>query len=268
MATDTQVWYPSVQEALKLDEENGNTLCYDAIQKELKNVQVAFKFFADDEPIPIGYKQIPCHIVFDVKMDFSRKARFVAGGYKTDPPSILTYSSVVSRDSVRIAFLLATLNGLDILAANIGNAYINADAREKVFFIAGDEFGQSRKGQRVLIVKALYGLKTSGAAWRAHFAETLYSMGYQSSLANPDVWFKADSKPDGFAYYAYILVYVNDVLVISHQPEVPMKIITKSFRLRVYQTGVGKRGNGIKRRRKTTAGAFQHPIVTQLQSRT
>jgi hypothetical protein len=43
---------------------------------------------------------------------------------------------------------------------------INADAWEKVFFIAGDEFGASRKGQVVLIVKALYGLKTSGAAWR------------------------------------------------------------------------------------------------------
>ena len=194
-------------------------------------MKVAFKFLADDEPISIGYKQIPCHIIFDVKMDFARKARFVAGGHKTDPPSTLTYSSVVSRDSVRIAFLLATLNGLDILVADIGNAYINADAREK-YFIAGDEFGQSCKGQQVLIVKALYSLKTSGAAWRAHFADTLYSMGFQSSLADPDVWFKVECKPDGFAYYAYILVYVDDVLVISHQPDVPMKIITKSFRLK------------------------------------
>jgi len=222
----------SVQEALKIDEENGNTLWNDAMQKELKNVKVAFKFLADDEPIPIGYKLIPCHIIFDVKMDFTHKARFVAGGHKTDPPSTLTYSSVVSRDSVRIAFLLAALNGLVILAADIGNAYINADAHEKVYFIAGDEFGQSCKGQRVLIVKALYGLKTSGAAWRAHFAETLYSMGFQSSLADPDVWFKAECKPDGFEYYTYILVYVDDVLVISHQPDVPMKIIAKSFRLK------------------------------------
>jgi hypothetical protein len=76
-------------------------------------------------------------------MDFTRKARFVAGGHKTDPPTSTTYSSVVSRDSVRIAFLLAALNGLDILSADIGNAYINADAREKVCFIAGDEFGAS-----------------------------------------------------------------------------------------------------------------------------
>ncbi len=60
-------------------------------------------------------------------MDFTRKAHFVAGGHKTDPPSSLTYSSVVSRDSVRIAFLIAALNKLDIISADIGNAYINAD---------------------------------------------------------------------------------------------------------------------------------------------
>jgi len=140
-----------------LDEENGNTLWHNAIQKELKNVQVALKFLDNDEPIPIGHKEIPCHIIFDIKMDFTRKVCFVAGGHKTDPPMSLTYSSVVSRDSVRIGFLLA---------ADIGNAYINANVREKVYFIAGDEFGASRKGKPVVIVKALYGLKTSGAAWR------------------------------------------------------------------------------------------------------
>jgi hypothetical protein len=155
----------SVAEALQLDKENGNQLWYDAIQKELKNVQIAFKFLEEGEAAPIGYKKIPCHIIFDVKMDFTRKARFVAGGHKTDPPTTLTYSSIVSRDSVRIAFLLAALNDLKVLAADIGNAYINADAREKVYFVAGDEFGFSLKGRNVIIVKALYGLKSSGAAW-------------------------------------------------------------------------------------------------------
>jgi hypothetical protein len=222
----------TVSEALQLDKENGNTLWYDAIQKELKNVQVAFKFLEDGEPVPIGHKEIPCHIIFDIKMDFTRKASFVAGGRKTDPPMSLTYSSVVSRDSVRIGFLLAVLNGLDILATDIGNAYINANVREKVYFIAGDEFGAPRKGKPVMIVKALYGLKTSGAAWRAHFADTLNSMGFTSSLADPDVWYRADCKPNGFEYYSYILVCIDDILVISHQPQAMMTIIAKSFRLK------------------------------------
>jgi len=99
---------------------------------ERDNVQVAFKFLDDNEPTPVGHKEIPCHIIFDIKMDFTRKARFVAGGHKTDPPTSLTYSSVVARDSVRIGFLIAALNDLDIMAADIGNAYINADVQEKV----------------------------------------------------------------------------------------------------------------------------------------
>jgi hypothetical protein len=100
--------------------------------------------------------------------------------------------------------LLNCRSDLDILATAIGNAYINANVREKVYFIAGDEFGASKKGKRVVIIKALHGLKTSGAAWRAHFTETLHGMGYTSSLADPDVWFKAECKPDGFEYYSYV----------------------------------------------------------------
>jgi len=84
----------------------------------------------------------------------------------------------------------------------------------------------------VVIVKALYGLKTSGAAWRAHFTDTLHSMGFTSSFADPDVWYRADSEPDGFEYYTYILVYIDDILVISYQPETIMSVIAKNFRLK------------------------------------
>jgi hypothetical protein len=222
----------SIEEAIALDSENGNTLWYDAIQKEVKNVMCAFKFLAQGDSPPIGYKKIPCHMVFDIKMDFTRKARFVAGGHTTDPPSSLTYSSVVSRDSVRIALLVVALNNLDILAADIGNAYINAEAREKVYFIAGNEFGEARKGQTIIITRALYGLKSSGAAWRAHMAETLHSLGYTSSLADPDVWYRAECKPNGFEYYGYVLVYVDDILVISHAPKGTMESIAKFYRLK------------------------------------
>jgi hypothetical protein len=75
--------------------------------------------------------------VFDVKCDFTRKARFVAGGHWTDTQTQLTYSSVVTQDSVRIAFLIAALNDLEILAADIGNTYLQAPACEKVHTTAG-----------------------------------------------------------------------------------------------------------------------------------
>jgi hypothetical protein len=101
-----------------------------AIEKEMKNVMPAFEF-CDDDKMPIGYKEIGCHMIFDVKMDLTRKARLVAGGHKTDPPKDSTYASVVSRDSVRIAFTVAALNRLDVLCADVQNAYLNAPTTEK-----------------------------------------------------------------------------------------------------------------------------------------
>jgi hypothetical protein len=84
-------------------------------------------------------------------MDLTRKARFVAGGHTTETPTSLTYSSVVSRDSVRIAFLMAALNDVDVMSCDISNTYLNAPCREKIWFVAGPEFG-SRQGQVVKIV--------------------------------------------------------------------------------------------------------------------
>ena len=66
----------TVEEAMAIDKENGNTLWMDAISKELKAVRVAFKVLDNDTNIPPGYQQIRCHFVFDVKMEnFQCKAR-------------------------------------------------------------------------------------------------------------------------------------------------------------------------------------------------
>jgi hypothetical protein len=87
----------SVKEAKKFDEENGNTLWWDAICKEMKNVRPAFEVWKKDvSELPPGYQMITCHMIFDVKMGekFRRKARFVADGHKTKTPTVMTYSSV------------------------------------------------------------------------------------------------------------------------------------------------------------------------------
>jgi hypothetical protein len=64
--------------------------------------------------------------LFNVKLDLVCKARFIAGGHQTDPPKELVYSSVISRDSVRPALLIAALIDLEILSADVQNAYLNA----------------------------------------------------------------------------------------------------------------------------------------------
>jgi len=156
----------------------------------MKNVRIAFEEFEGDvSAIPPGYQEICCHMIFDIKMgeNFRRKARMVADGHRPETPAALTYSAVVSRDSVRIALTIAALNDLSVLACNIQNAYLTAECREKVWTRAGPEFG-SDAGKIMLVVRALNGLKSSGAAFRALLAETLYNLNYRPTKADPDVW--------------------------------------------------------------------------------
>ena len=69
--------------------------------------------------------------------------------------------SVATLRSLCIVVFLAKLNGLHLMQGNIGNAYLESYTQEKVYFIAGPEFGH-RSGCTFIIDKALYGLRSSG----------------------------------------------------------------------------------------------------------
>ena len=89
-----------MQEALQINKEIGTDFWWQAIQKEMKKVMIAFDY--DESVTPdqirdglakgkyVGFQEIKCHMIFDVKMDLTRKARFVAGGHLTKPPSSIT----------------------------------------------------------------------------------------------------------------------------------------------------------------------------------
>ena len=117
----------------------------------------------------------------------------VAGGHMTALPSTITYSSVVSRESVRIALTISSLNGLSSLGCDMHNTYLIEPCCENIWTSAGPEFGLER-GKKMLVVRALYELKTSGAAFTAFLEEALYNLGYKSSVADPDVWLRPDIK--------------------------------------------------------------------------
>ena len=108
--------------------------------KEMKNVRPAIEVFEKrKEDIPIGYQQIKCYMIFDVKLgeNFRRKARLIGGGHTTTAPASITYSSVVSRDSVKISLTIAALDDLDILACDIQNSYLTEVYRENMWTRAG-----------------------------------------------------------------------------------------------------------------------------------
>ena len=222
----------TVDEALRIDAEEGTTFWKAAIEKEMDKARIAFEILEEGEAPPAGYSKIPTSWVFDVKMDFTRKARIVAGGHRAPKTNESTYASVVSRESVRILFTIAALNDLDVMVTDIGNAYLNAKTKEKVYVICGKEFGPEYEGRAALIVRALYGLASSANAWHTHLAETLVSMGFLPSKGDRDVWMKPATKPDGTEYYEYILVYVDDLSVISHDPGKIMDVIESRYRLK------------------------------------
>ena len=78
------------------------------------------------------------------------------------------------------------------------------------------EFGNDA-GKKVIIVRALYGLKSLGVAFHIHLTDCMEHMGYKSYLADPNLRYKPETDPkNGHEYYSYILCYVDDVLVIHH----------------------------------------------------
>lgn len=121
-----------------------------------------------------------------------------------------------------------SLNGLDIAACNIGNAYLNADCREKLWTIAGPEFG-SDCGAVMILICPLYRLESSGMAW-TELAETLDAMGYKSTEADPDAWMRRAVKPSGEEYWAYMLIYVDNCLHIHHDPTIDLDVLNGFYR--------------------------------------
>ena len=85
----------------------------------------------DGGNIPQGFKGITGNWIFDVKMYFTRKSIFMAEGHLIDSPQSVTYSSVVSSETVRIMLTISALNDIDIKLFDIGNIYLNSEIDEK-----------------------------------------------------------------------------------------------------------------------------------------
>ena len=63
---------------------------------------------------------------------------------QAEAPRSLTYASMVSRESVRIAPTLAALNALEVKTSDIQNAYLTASCSEKVYTTLGTAFGENK----------------------------------------------------------------------------------------------------------------------------
>ena len=117
-------------------------------------------------------------------------------------------------------------------AADIGNAYLPAKTKEKVYIVAGPEFGPELEGRFMIIEKSLYGLTTSAARWHEELSKSLRSMGFTPSRADSDLWIK-----DCGSHYEYISTWVDDILIASKDASAVLdELIQLSYKLK----GVGE----------------------------
>ena len=181
----------------------------------------------------MGYKRIPHHIIFDVKFDGRLKARLVAGGHRTpDVPKEESFSTVVSRKAVQLVFILAKMNNREVCAGDVGNTYLYSKRKEKVYIVAGPEFGPEIEVKRLITHKALYGLKTSAAWFHEHLSVKLRRMGFCPSKVDQDLWIQRTSSNG----YEYIARFVDDVIAFADNPRQIMNEIKSIYVMK----GVGK----------------------------
>ena len=161
-------------------------------------------------------------MVFNVKLGtLTRKARLCVDGHKVPicqrKAHIAACQAEIQRGRL---FLLAALNGLEVLSADIHNAYLTAPLIEKYYDIAclEDGFPPHLAGRPCKIVRTLYGLPIAGALFRAHLTKHLRSLGYTSCKADPDLHIRRAVKKDGTEYWEYLIVYVDDLLCTSMDP--------------------------------------------------
>ena len=82
----------------------------------------------------------------------------------------------------------------------------------------------------MIIARALYGLTSSEASFRAFLVEHVeFGMGFRSSIADLDKWIRPATEEDGEEYYEYILLYVDDVLLVSNDTNYTIKQVQEKF---------------------------------------
>ena len=223
----------NIKEALLFDKENQNNKWMDAVLKEMTALKKlkCFKFHPSNTQFSKsnGWQYCPLHMIFDIKQqDMRHKARLVAGGNVIDSSSYNTNSTTVHDISIRLMMLIAVKNRLGLMAGDIGNAFPTAPNMEKVWTIAGAEFGE-QAGSVVEIMRALYGLSTASRAFHEFLGDCLRRMKFNPTRADPDLWIRKSPDYDG---YDFIATHVDDLLIAAKNPTQYMSMLEQEFYIR------------------------------------
>ena len=157
------------------------------------------------------------------------------------------YSTTVKSISVKLLQVISQKAKLEIMCGDIGNAYVNAYTNKKVYAISGDEFGKVMKGSVVIIVRALYGLRTSFERWNAHLADTLRGFNFKPTRYNNDVWIRQSK--DGNSY-EYICIHVDNFMEVGKRAQRIMDELESAYTVKAKRPPDYYLGNDYKQDKK------------------
>ena len=157
--------------------------------------------------------------------------------------------------------------------ADIRNAYLQSPTSQKHYIICGPEFGMENVGKVAIMHRAVYGGKMSVRDFKNHLRSCMQFINFTSCPADPDVWMRPAIKNDGSKYYDYVLLYVDDTLVVSENAEPVLRNeLGRYFELREESIGPPDHYSGGKSGRSNLKMVYMHghsvhPNMFKQQSR-
>ena len=110
----------------------------DALASYIYNVSIAFEILDYKVRASAGWIKTSGHLIWDLKIDFTRKARWVKDGHCISHPK-----------GLNLMYFL--LNNLKVTATVVCNAYLQAPSSRKYFIVCNDDFGIKNKGNGAII---------------------------------------------------------------------------------------------------------------------
>ena len=185
-----------------------------------------------EEP-PVDRSVIGCKWIFKVKYGSQGqvehfKGRLVAKGYsqKYGIDFDETFSPVVRFDSIRALLAFAIQKRMLIHQMDVVSAFLHGDLEEVIYMEQPEGY--------VIPGKALYGLKQSPRCWNRAFTDSLKSLNFTQSQAEPCIFIRRSSE----GHVSIIALYVDDLIIVA-TTETEMNEIKASLRQNFKMTDMG-----------------------------
>ena len=171
------------------------------------------------------YHYVRLHLVYDVKLDLTTKARLVCDGSQADPRGLSTQATVVKGLSVRLLSIIGDSQNLKVVTGGIGNAFVQTHTKEKIYTRCGPGFGD-KQHSIVVIVRALYGLTKSAERIRTTLVDSLRTLRFVPYHYDRGVWMRLRDDKSG---YDYIFTHIDDFKIVAKNPSIWIKQIASAF---------------------------------------